>query len=94
MATSGDGDHTTKLHHTIYPLPSHIAICMQIILSEGQANNFNLAKNAGTPVDQIERFYAPNLPLSKEMAINLQTFGVGERRSLVKLGWGGRLRSG
>ena len=38
---------------------------------------FNLAKNAGTSVDQIERFYARNLPLSKEMALNLQSFGSG-----------------
>ncbi len=29
-------------------------------------------------VDQIERFYARNLPLSREMAINLQSFGSGE----------------
>jgi hypothetical protein len=28
-------------------------------------------------VDQIARFYARNLPLSKEMAINLQNFGSG-----------------
>ena len=55
----------------------HTAICMQIILSEGQVNIFNLAKNAGTSVEQIERFYARNLPLSKEMAKNLQTFGSG-----------------
>ena len=48
---------------------------MRIILSEGQVNIFNLAKNAGTSVDQIERFYARNLPLSREMAINLQSFG-------------------
>jgi hypothetical protein len=34
----------------------------------------NLAKNAGTSVEQIERFYARNLPLSAEMARNLQTF--------------------
>ena len=33
------------------------------------------AKNAGTSVEQIERFYARNLPLSKEMAKNLQSFG-------------------
>jgi hypothetical protein len=32
-------------------------------------------KNASISVDQIERFYARNLPLSKEMAINLQSFG-------------------
>ena len=44
---------------------------MRIILSEGQLNIFNLAKNAGTSVDQIER----NLPLSREMTINLQSFG-------------------
>ena len=55
----------------------HTAICMRIIFSEGQVNIFNLAKNAGTSVDQIERFYARNLPLSKEMAINLQSFGSG-----------------
>jgi hypothetical protein len=55
----------------------HGAICMRIILSEGQVNIFNLAKNAGTSVDQIERFYARNLPLSKEMARNLQSFGSG-----------------
>jgi hypothetical protein len=42
---------------------------------KGQVDIFNLAKNAGTSVDQIERFYARNLPLSREMAINLQSFG-------------------
>jgi hypothetical protein len=33
------------------------------------------AKNAGTSVDQIERFYVRDLPLSAELAINLQSFG-------------------
>ena len=60
-------------HHTMYSL-RHTAICMRIILSEGKVNIFNLAKNAGTSVDQIERFYARNLPLSSEMARNLQSF--------------------
>ena len=41
----------------------------------GQVNIFNLAKNAGTSVEQIERFYARDLPLSKEMAKKLQSFG-------------------
>jgi len=59
--------------HTMYSL-RHTAICMRIILSEGRVNIFNLAKNAGTSVDQIERFYARNLPLSREMARNLQSF--------------------
>ena len=67
-------DPFTNTNHTVYSL-RHTAICMRIILSEGRVNIFNLAKNAGTSVDQIERFYARNLPLSKEMAINLQSFG-------------------
>ena len=58
--------------HSLYSL-RHTAICMRIIHSEGQVNIFNLAKNAGTSVDQIERFYARNLPLSAEMARNLQS---------------------
>jgi hypothetical protein len=67
-------DPFTDTDHTVYSL-RHTAICMRIILSEGQVNIFNLAKNAGTSVEQIERFYARNLPLSKEMAKNLQSFG-------------------
>jgi hypothetical protein len=42
-----------------------------------RTSKVNLAKNAGTSVDQIERFYARNLTLSKEMAIYLQSFGSG-----------------
>ncbi len=67
-------DPFTGTDHTVYSL-RHTAICMRIILSEGRVNIFNLAKNAGTTVEQIERFYARNLPLSKEMARNLQSFG-------------------
>ena len=50
---------------------------MRIILSHGQVNIFNLAKNAGTSVEQIERIYARNLLLSPELAKNLQSFGEG-----------------
>jgi hypothetical protein len=67
-------DAITGRKHTIYSL-RHTAICMRIILSQGKVNIFNLAKNAGTSVDQIERFYARNLPLSPELALNLQSFG-------------------
>lgn len=67
-------DRATGNAHTLYSL-RHTAICMRIINSEGKVNIFNLAKNAGTSVDQIERFYARFLPLSKEMAKNLQSFG-------------------
>ena len=50
---------------------------MRIIRSHGRVNIFNLAKKAGTSVEQIEQFYAKNLPLSAEMAKNLQSFGDG-----------------
>jgi integrase len=67
-------DAVTNTDRSIYSL-RHTAICMRIILSHGQVNIFNLAKNAGTSVEQIERFYAKHLPLSREMAKNLQSFG-------------------
>ena len=66
--------HTNSVH-TVYSL-RHQAICMRLILSEGKVNIYNLAKNAGTSVSQIERFYSKNLPLSREMAKNLQVFGA------------------
>jgi hypothetical protein len=68
-------DPITNQKHTVYSL-RHTAICMRLIKSEGRINIFNLAKTAGTSVEQIERFYARNLPLSAEMARNLQTFGA------------------
>ena len=68
-------DPITNQKHTVYSL-RHTAICMRLIKSEGKINIFNLAKTAGTSVEQIERFYARNLPLSAEMARNLQTFGA------------------
>jgi hypothetical protein len=67
-------DPFTDTQHSVCSL-RHTAICMRIILSHGQVNIFNLAKNAGTSVEQIERFYARNLPLSAEMARNLQSYG-------------------
>ena len=53
----------------------HTAICMRIINSKGMVNIYNLAKNAGTSVEQIERFYAKHLPLSGELVENIQSFG-------------------
>ena len=66
-------DPYTKTDHTLYSL-RHTAICMRLVLSGGKVNIYNLAKNAGTSVEQIERFYAKNLPLSAELARNLQSF--------------------
>ena len=67
-------DPITDTERSVYSL-RHTAICMRIILSHGKVNIFNLAKNAGTSVEQIERIYAKHLPLSREMAKNLQSFG-------------------
>jgi hypothetical protein len=58
---------------SVYSL-RHTAICMRMILSHGKVNIFNLAKKAGTSVNQIERFYARKLPLSRVLAKNLQSF--------------------
>ena len=60
-----EGDPISGMKHTIYLL-RHTAICMRIILSEGQVNIYNLVKNEGTPLDLIERLFARNLLLSRE----------------------------
>ena len=39
------------------------------------ANIYRLAKNAGTSVEQLERFYLKNMELSVEQVENLQTLG-------------------
>lgn len=64
-------DSANGMNHSIYSL-RHTAICRRLVLSGGKVNIFTLARNAGTSVDQIERFYARNLPLSSEMVRNLQ----------------------
>jgi hypothetical protein len=67
-------DVTTNTERSIYSL-RHTAICMRLVLSHGQVNIYSSAKNAGTSVNQIERFYAKRLPISKELMENLQSFG-------------------
>ncbi len=62
-----------KLKFSIYSL-RHTAICMRIVLGGGKVDIYTLAKNAGTSVEQIERFYAKNLPISAELARNLHHF--------------------
>lgn len=52
----------------------HTAICMRLVLSGGEVNIYSLAKNAGTSIEQIERFYAKRLPLSGKMLDNLQRY--------------------
>jgi hypothetical protein len=67
-------DPDTQKPFALYSL-RHTAICMRIVNSQGNVNIFNLARNAGTSVDQIERFYTRYLPVSNELARNLQSFG-------------------
>ncbi len=66
-------DKARKLKYTVYSL-RHTAICMRIILGGGNVDIYTLAKNAGTSVEQIERFYAKHLPISPELARNLHHF--------------------
>ena len=68
---------TSEYKHSLYSL-RHTAICMRLTLSKGHVNIYSLAKNAGTSVSQIERFYARHLPLSAELVRNLQSFGRNE----------------
>jgi len=48
------------MERSVYPL-RHTAICVRIILSHDKVNIFNLAKNKGTSVEQIERFLCAQL---------------------------------
>lgn len=65
-------DHAVP--HSLYSI-RHTALCMRLVKSKGEVNIYNLAKSAGTSTEQLERFYLRNLPLSAELARNLQTFG-------------------
>lgn len=67
-------DIFTGKKHELYSL-RHTAICMRLVNSHGQVNIYTLAKNAGTSVDQIERFYAKHLPMTPNMWDNLTSFG-------------------
>ncbi|KAE9625089.1 site-specific integrase [Parasedimentitalea maritima] len=53
----------------------HYAIQARLRGSKGKVNLYTLAKNAGTSVDQLERFYLKNMAPTKELIENLQTRG-------------------
>jgi hypothetical protein len=71
-------DAGTGSERSLYSL-RHTAICMRLVLSGGEVNIYSLAKNAGTSVEQIERFYARRLPLSGKMLENLQRYVATKR---------------
>ena len=52
----------------------HYSLQTRLIKSKDKVNIFNLAKNAGTSVEQLERFYLKKLQLSDELIESLQTF--------------------
>lgn len=76
-------DPVAKLKYSVYSL-RHTAICMRIILGGGNVDIYTLAKNAGTSVEQIERFYAKHLPISAELARNLHHFERELKKELEK----------
>jgi hypothetical protein len=58
---------------TMYSL-RHYAIRIRLEKSKGKVNIFLLAKNAGTSVNQLERFYLKYMELTEEERQNLNTF--------------------
>lgn len=69
LEVAGMSDEKQKL--TPYSL-RHYALQKRMIESGGQVNIYNLAKNAGTSVDQLQRFYLKSMPLTGELVQNLQ----------------------
>ena len=62
-------DAMTNSVRCVYSL-RHSAFSMRIILSHDHVNISNLVNKSGTSINQIERFYAQHLLLSREMAKN------------------------
>jgi hypothetical protein len=56
----------------------HFSLQSRLRNSKGKVNIYWLAKNAGTSVEQLERFYLKNMELSPEQVENLQTLGDGD----------------
>ena len=55
----------------------HYALQTRLVKSNGKVNIYWLAENAGTSVDQLERFYLKNLAPSSAKVRNIQSFGDG-----------------
>ena len=61
-------------NRSLYSL-RHYSLHTRLIKSKGKVNIFVLAKNAGTSVSQLERFYLRHLDPNDDIVKNLQTFG-------------------
>lgn len=57
----------------------HYALQTRLVKSDGKVNIYWLAENAGTSVDQLERFYLKNLAPSAAKVRNIQAFGEDYR---------------
>lgn len=68
-------DPDTNDPRSLYSL-RHTAIQMRLVNSKGRINIYQLAKNCGTSVEMIEKFYARLLPNTDEVVRNLQSFGI------------------
>ena len=55
----------------------HYALQTRLVKSDGKVNIYWLEENAGTSVDQLERFYLKNLAPSTAKVRNIQSFGDG-----------------
>ena len=53
----------------------HYALQTRLVKSDGKVNIYWLAENAGTSVEQLERFYLKNLAPSAAKVRNIQSFG-------------------
>lgn len=55
----------------------HYALQTRLRKSEGKVNIYWLAENAGTSVEQLERFYLKRMEPTGERVRNIQSFGYG-----------------
>ncbi|WP_432677074.1 hypothetical protein [Nioella aestuarii] len=66
-----DKDGNTRSPYSL----RHYALQVRLRKSKGKVNIYWLAENAGTSVEQLERFYLKQMEPSKEQVWNIQSFG-------------------
>ena len=65
---------TMKFVRTTYAL-RHYSLQIRLLKSKGKINIYLLARNAGTSVEQLERFYLKHMDTDDTIVKNLQSFG-------------------
>lgn len=75
-------DSETGITHSMYSL-RHTCLMMRCVLSDGEINMFALAKNAGTSMEMLQQFYISQLPMTNELARNLQSFGKKHKKENI-----------